>query len=93
MSFDKEIIDQIIENVIKAVADPELSETINVPAYLVTSREFDKIADCIGMAIGSDLVVGVDKPDMCGYWTIDVFKDTGNDYELLTSAIFDMVDE
>lgn len=56
MRFTKEVIEQIGQNVITAVADPVEIDGV----YYVSVRDFDKIADSIAYAIGGDFVIGLE---------------------------------
>lgn len=83
MRFTKEVIEQIGQNVITAVADPVEIDGV----YYVSVREFDKIADSIAYAIGGDFVIGLESVIDNKIVDITVF-DENRDYEVITYWTF-----
>ena len=57
MRFNYKIINQICDNVITAVADPEITITGD---YVVNTKEYEIIVNSIGNAIGPDYCIGTD---------------------------------
>ena len=85
MRFTKEVIEQIGQNVITAVADPVRIDGV----YYVTTKEFDRIADSIGNAIGSDFAIGLEYAEYEPQEIVDITVfDENKDYEVITYWTF-----
>ena len=77
MIFDDEIINQIGENVIWAIAGPIKIIERDKPLYKVTNNDFDKIAHCIGNAIGICYETSISLMSYKGIKTLTVFDSDG----------------
>ena len=93
MRFNPAIINQICDNVITAVADPDM--TINGD-FIVTGDDYDNIVESVSNAIGGDYCVGTDN----GYFGPDgdiVIKELtvfnqNQDYDIVASIRFLIMD-
>lgn len=77
IKFNADMIEQIGNNIITAIADPDAGKIAIIDEYYykVTKSDFDKIADNISNAIGDDYIVALGCRSYRGLSDITVFDD------------------
>lgn len=77
IKFNADMIEQIGNNIITAIADPDAGKIAIIDEYYykVTKSEFEQIADNIGNAIGDGYVVALGCRSYRGLSDITVFDD------------------